>query len=211
MDIENHMDIEHHNVKSVYEIIGSHFSYTRPKIWYWIQEFLDQLPTNSHILDLGCGNGRNMIDKRHNFCGIDNCSSFIDICQQKSLHVILSGITSLPFVDNCFDYMICIAVFHHLSNTKRRMKCLHEIWRVLRPEGQILISVWSKNQSHNRKLNFNYGKNLIPWKTKKGVIEGLRYYHIFKTDELRELFMDANFHIVKWEWIHGNEVIVLQK
>jgi len=205
------MEIENTNVKSAYEIIGTHFSYTRPKIWYWIQDFLDQLSSNSSILDLGCGNGRNMIDENHNFIGVDNCSSFLNICQQKCLNVLQSDITNLPFNDNTFDNIICIAVFHHLSNIERRMKCLNEMYRVLCPCGQILISVWSKNQSHNKKLNFDYGKNLVPWKSKNGNTQCLRYYYIFENIELEKLLIKSNFIIQKWEWIHGNEVITLSK
>ena len=149
--------------------------------------------------------------KRHNFIGLDNCSSFLNICQQKSLNVLQSDITKLPFNDNTFDNIICIAVFHHLSNIERRMNCLKEMYRVLRLGGQVLISVWSKNQSHNKKLNFNYGKNLVPWKSNKGISKCFRYYYIFRCKKLEDLFLESDFSIKNWEWIHGNEVVILEK
>lgn len=56
---------------------------------------------------------------------------------------------SLPLKDNTADAVISIAVIHHLSTEKRRLKALTEIARVLRVGGEALIYVWAKQQVKN--------------------------------------------------------------
>lgn len=142
------------------------------------------------------------------FIGVDNCYNFTKICKDKKLNVILSDMTFLPFEDNTFDYIIYIASFHHLSNNELREQTLKEMKRVLKPNGEILLSVWSINQSHNKKLNFTYGDNFVPWKDKHGDVISERYYYIFNNDELKYL-LNQMFKIKEWKYNHGNEIITL--
>lgn len=200
--------MEEQYVKNVYETIANNFSSTRFSKWNWITDFVISKPLNSNILDIGCGNGRNMLYEGYNFTGIDNCENFIKICINRGLNVLAGDMTNIPFKDNSFDYIICIASFHHLSTIERRQKALKEMKRILKPGGEILISVWSINQEHNKKLNFKYGNNMIPWKDKKtGKIEQ-RYYYIFEKSELTEL-ISQEFQIKNWNYEHGNEILTL--
>ncbi len=212
-------EVENNHVKNIYDKIASDFSNKRYQPWTWITTFLDSLNqiTINNILDVGCGNGRNMLDKRYNFIGIDNCDKFIEMCRNKKLNVIKSDMTALPFEDNIFDAIISIASFHHLSSVDRRVKCLCELKRILKPNGKMLLSVWSYNQTHNKKLNFVYGDNYVPWKDCTfGAMELLKdrgmqtSLNIFNKKELQEL-LEKVFKIISWEWNHGNEIIVLQK
>ena len=146
------------------------------------------------------------------FYGVDNCIKFIELAKKVSPNVFLSDMTNLPFPDNYFDAIISIASFHHLSNNIRRNECLKEINRVLKPNGKILLSIWSINQSHNKKLDnkFIYGDNMVPFKDNKGNIIGNRYYYIFQIDEIYNL-IQKYFTIDSHDWIHGNEVFILTK
>ncbi len=204
------MEFEKLNVKNIYENIANEFSEKRMTKWNWIDNFIYSFPKYSTLLDLGCGSGRNMEYNDHNFYGIDNCVSFINIAKNKNLNVILSDMTQLPFNNTIFDGIISIASFHHLSTNERRNQCLVELKRILKTNGRILLSIWSINQSHNKKLNnkFTYGDNIVPFKDNKGNIKGNRYYYIFKLDEIKEL-LSQYFTIISHEWIHGNEVFIL--
>ena len=206
------MEFEHSNVKNVYEIIANNFSDTRHTSWKWIDDFITSYPHNSIILDIGCGNGRNMTNKNYNFYGVDNCNNFVELSKKITPNVFLSEMTLLPFPDNYFDAIISIASFHHLSTIIRRNECLKEMYRVLKPNGKILLSVWSINQSHNKKLNnkFVYGSNIVPWKDNKQNIIGNRYYYIFSIDEIYNIINNF-FHIENHNWDHGNEIFILLK
>nr|QFG74337.1 MAG: methyltransferase domain protein [Megaviridae environmental sample] len=201
--------IEQNNIQS-YNNIANQFSDKRFKPWDWIDKFITSKSEGSDILDIGCGNGRNMEYSNYNFTGVDNCKEFISICTNKNLNAIECDMTSLPFETNSFDSIISIASFHHLANHDRRELAVKEMSRVLKNDGNILLSVWSKDQSHNKKLNFTYGDNYVPWKNKDGTIKEMRYYYIFQDTEL-EALLQKYFTIYSKRWIHGNDVYILHK
>ena len=70
------MEYETKNVKNVYSKIASHFDNTRSYSWSWITQFINSNKEGSLILDIGCGNGRNMTNYKYKFIGIDNCPEF---------------------------------------------------------------------------------------------------------------------------------------
>ena len=197
-------------VKEVYEEIAPHFSNTRTYKWSWVIDFLDSLKTDSIVYDLGCGNGRNMDHGSLKFIGIDNCENFVSICKNKNLSVINSNITKIPLNNNSADAIICIAVFHHLSSTEKRIQSLLEMKRLVKPGGKILISTWSINQPQKTRRTFNnYGNNIVLWNSYGKVYE--RYYYIFKLDEIKELIKRVGLIIINYEYSCGNEVFSLMK
>jgi tRNA (uracil-5-)-methyltransferase TRM9 len=209
--------LENTRVTKTYNKIATAFSNTRTKPWDWIQKFLKSLPNKGLILDIGCGNGRNMVNvlegQNLTFKGVDSCQSFVDIAVKNGKDVILSDMCQLPFEDNSFDAILSIASFHHLSTPERREKGVQEMRRVLKPGGKILMSVWAIIQPEHSKNygKFKYGDNMVPWKNKNGEIEDERYYYIFQIEELTDLILDEDFHITNWTWNYGNEVITLGK
>ena len=85
------------------------------------------------------------------------------------------------------------------------------MFRILKPNGMALISVWSKNQPEKTKRRFDsYGDQMVSWKSVKGD-EYFRYYYIFKIDELIELFNLTGFKVVKHCWDCGNEIFIVKK
>jgi tRNA (uracil-5-)-methyltransferase TRM9 len=206
------MEFETEHVKSIYENIANNFSDKRFSSWDWIDNFIYSIPKESTILDIGCGNGRNMKYPNYNFYGVDNCSNFVKLAKQISPNVYLADMTYLPFDDSSFDAIISIASFHHLSSPERREQALYEMYRVLKPNGKILMSIWSINQSHNKKLDnkFVYGDNIVPFKNNKGDNIGNRFYYIFQLAEIYNL-ISKYFRIETHNWIHGNEIFILYK
>ena len=207
------MEIEKNFVFDTYDKIAHHFNDTRHYKWKWISDFVEELnykDKNKNVLDLGCGNGRNMEYDGLNFIGVDTCEEFVNICLSKNLNCILSDMCSLPFKKDSFDAILCIESFHHLASRERRINSLLEMHRILKPSGKILLSVWSKNQPKKTKRVFNeYGDNIVKW-NKDGKIYD-RFYYIFKKDELEELFLSCNFKIDSHVWDCGNEVYTLIK
>ena len=65
---------EQRNVINVYEIISKEFSDTRRSVWKGVQEFLGKLETKLTGIEIGCGNGKNMLFRNDLIMeGIDTC------------------------------------------------------------------------------------------------------------------------------------------
>ena len=199
-------------VTDVYNKIGGHFDVTRVNHWTWITDFISKLPNDSYILDNGCGNGRNMTYPNHRFKGIDSAKTFIDICIKKGLDCELGDICHLPFEDNTFDAILCIATFHHLSSPKRRLQTLNEMYRVLKPGGKVLLSVWSIIQPpKTRRVFKSFGDTIVPWMNSNKSEIYKRYYYIFELDEICYLFRNTGFKKTCHLWDTGNEIFELVK
>ena len=52
--------LETEYVNKVYDQIAPHFDHTRYKPWPGVENFVKSLPDGSLLLDVGCGNGRNL-------------------------------------------------------------------------------------------------------------------------------------------------------
>ena len=212
--------IEKTAVKEIYTEIAQHFSNKRQNQWDWITRFVqnvneDKINKSINVLDIGCGNGRNMTEFNPEICsvfGIDNCEEFVKICNDRGLNVIHTDMSQMPFTDNYFHYFLSIASFHHLSTIERRIQTLREINRVARVGAKMLISVWSLKQPENtpqsKKIKW-YGDNFVPW-NKNGRIYD-RYYYIFKVDEITNLFNKTGWKVISHNWEYGNEVFIITK
>lgn len=180
--------MEKTHVNDVYDEIAEHFDDTRFSIWDMVRNFLEN-KADLKGLDVGCGNGKNMLYPK-NMVGVEKCKKLVDICRNKQLNVAEGDCCELSFEDNSFDYLICIAVFHHLDSIERRKKAIEEFNRVVKPGGKVLVSVWSY-ENQEAKRNFHPGDNLVPWRRQKDKKIFKRYYHIFSEKMIRSYFANA--------------------
>jgi len=216
------------DIKEIYNQISDEFDRTRITVWPNVKNFLDPILENSLLLDVGCGNGKNMLYRKDlNFIGIDISSKQVDICRKKGLDVLEADIRNLLFESKSFDNIICIATYHHLDNDIDREKSLNELYRVLKRGGKILITVLAMEQPeiYRRKISvarqkflveqpedsrFKFTKRdeLISWNHKFE-----RYYHIYREGDLIEEINRLNnkFKIENIGWEFGNWWIVLSK
>lgn len=187
-----------------YDLIANHFDKTRHALWPGVVEFLDSVPSGSTILDLGCGNGK-YLPVRATDCTIhacDTCAPLLEIARARcpSAHCTLADGRNLPYANSSFDVIISIAVLHHLDG-KGRDQFIKEIRRVLKPGGQILITVWCTAASAHRSARQKWrhlGNNdyIVPWHDKSGVIYD-RFYHLFTKEEAYAL---GTIHLEKDNW-----------
>lgn len=199
-------------VCDIYNKISYDFNHTRMYVWPWMRDYLDSIAMNNKVLDIGCGNGRNMLYRNYelDMYGIDNCQEFVKLCHSKYLNVKYSDMTYLPYSDNFFDNIICIASFHHLYTHERRVSALQEMKRVLKNGGEICLSVWSKNQPAKTRVVFEkYGDNIVKWCDSKTGVQYDRYYYIFEINELCDLFDLCGLKLVKHYYDCGNEIFIL--
>ena len=202
------------SIENVYDKIAPHFNNTRHRIWGSVKKFMNSLEEGSKIIEIGCGNGKNMLYRNDlNFIGCDISQAQVDICLSKGLDVKKSNMTSLSFNDSIFDYGICIATYHHLDNDDDRKKALYEMYRVLKTGGKVLLTVWAMEQDKESTFRFHNSDEMVPWKSRDDGIIYLRYYHIYRNQELVEEInrLCPLFKILEVEWELGNWVVVLEK
>lgn len=221
--------------KIIYNEIADEFNVYRVKVWPCVARFLAKFNSNQLLLDIGCGNGKNMIGYNNlQFKGIDFSDKMVEICQSKNLDVIEASMTSIPFEDNMFDGFIAVASYHHLMNDTDRSLALTSMYRVMKPNSMGLIVVWaeeqdmytysSKKQQNNQVTKFNFKKEphkitskfgfdeMVLWKSKNGK-HYERYYHIYSKDDLKNEInsFEPRFTIQDVGWERGNWFVIVKK
>lgn len=108
----------------------------------------DLIKTTGLILDLGCGTGF-VTEKLDNAIGIDYSIKMLKLCP-KNLRVVCANSSRLPFKSEVFDLVFSLTVLQDVSDIEM---AINEIKRVLRPKGNIILSVLNKNKINEiRKL-----------------------------------------------------------
>ena len=201
-------------IKDVYNNIATEFDRSRFRIWPCVYNFLDKIRDGSSMLDIGCGNGKNMTVKPTlNFKGIDLSEQLVNICKKKGLDVIEANMTSIPFSDCSFDGFISVASYHHLDNDQDRQKALDEMFRILKSGGKGLIVVWAMEQPSDSNFNFTKSDELVKWKNNVTKEIFYRYYHIYRENELENEIkkLEPRFKINLVGWEKGNWWIQIEK
>ena len=94
-------DFEKKCVHDVYSTIAEHFDNTRYHTWPKIQDFVNSVPSNSTIYDIGCGNGRNMnIRKDCQFIGYDNNLQLLERAKNNNCKCYYGDNLQLPLNDD---------------------------------------------------------------------------------------------------------------
>lgn len=156
------------------------------------------------FLDVGCGEGRHVIHAclEHNILGIgvDISSRDLKTARERffpftefNLHsqffLQQTDATRLPFLDNSFDKIICSEVLEHIENYSG---VLSEIYRVLKPNGVLAVSVpraWPEK---------------ICWQLSSAYhqVEG-GHIRIFNASKLRNEIESLSFEFTHRYWAHA--------
>jgi len=205
------------NSQKNWDIIARSFDKTRRKPWEQCIRFINALPKNYVTADIACGNGRHLIPfaKRcKRVIGLDFSKELLKIVKEKlekekldNVELLHSNVLELPLKDESIDAVLFIAAIHNIKGRENRIKTLKEIKRILKKNGKILISVWSRWQDKYRKEFFKrwftqlgreeFGDIDIYWRQ-----HGLnipRFYHLYSKKEFLKDLKEAGFKIVEVE------------
>jgi ubiquinone/menaquinone biosynthesis C-methylase UbiE len=206
-------------IQKIFNEIAVEFDITRYKPWPQTVEFIESLPKGGTILDLGCGNGRNIkylasVGKNLKIIGLDFSIRMLRIAREKvkqlglekNMDLILGDVIQLPLKNKSMDGAIFVAALHHIPSSNQRLASLMELERVLRPKASAFISVWDFEQERfetelEKQLNDppkegEFGDVYVPWLGKRGMKQN-RFYHLFYKDELEELINQTKLKILK--------------
>lgn len=138
--------------RSFYEALGEEglAARTRPE---WdariMADLAEFLPPNQRILDVGCGYGRIAVPLAlagHQVSGLDLSEALIRAARSRAtaagaaIEFVVGSMADLPYPDDSFDRVLCLwSAFHELLVEPEQRRALHEMWRVLAPDGLCLI------------------------------------------------------------------------
>lgn len=150
----------------------------------WLDRFLDLLPVNGQILDIGCGNGMPIADYfiRQGFqvSGVDSSPPMIDRCLQRfpEQRWAVADMRTLA-LGNRFDGLIAWDSFFHLTREDQR-----QMFTIFRQHANSLaVLMFTSGTSNGEAI---------------GTFEGEALYHAsLAPEEYRQLLQEQGFSVVK--------------
>lgn len=220
--------MDNKTIKKIIELNNSLYekqflSWHKTRISLWekpVINFLKKIKDNSSLLDLGCGNARlyQYLTKKPNFKKINLTYLGVD----KSKRIIKLNKTNYPLgnfeiIDalkmnykNKFNYIISLALLHHIPSEKLQIIFLKKCYTALKKEGILFISVWNRwnlkyQKFSNQKkqfLDMNKNDYIVPWKN----TQESRFIHAFTKTELIRITQKTNFKNIKVFYADRNDI-----
>jgi 2-polyprenyl-3-methyl-5-hydroxy-6-metoxy-1,4-benzoquinol methylase len=185
-----------------------------------LTSILPYIPKGARVLDVGCGNGRlaMLLDQERpgvTYTGVDAAPELVEVARAQAGQLGISTEFHIldisrpgwsdPFRGESFDYIVILAVLHHIPSFKLRARALREIAELLAPRGRVLLSTWQFVDSERlrRKIvdwtevgvpagALEPGDYLLDW-NRGG--RGLRYCHLVNEVELRQLAAESSLSV----------------
>ncbi|MFA6198589.1 MAG: class I SAM-dependent methyltransferase [Patescibacteria group bacterium] len=181
----------------VYNKIAEDYASVFSKPSEYLDEFLELVPTNGKILDVGCGNGVDCLyvkQKGFNVVGVDMSAKMLEIARSKApgIEYRQGDMRNLQFHENEFDGIIASCSLIHIPK-QDVPKTLQRFTGFLKQDGAIYIQL----QSGTSEEVFVDE----PFKPDEKL-----FVNVISPDEIELLLRNAGFEIV-----HKHEIQSLKK
>lgn len=169
--------------KTFYRDLARQFSSTRMRVQPGIKRIIAQIPENTIILDIGCGNGELFLELSRTgfqgiYTGIDFSPEMVTIAKDRSSRHFLKimdndglKVNNPIFLERdvsdsnwssglpskTYNYILAFSVLHHIPGLKMRINFLLEAHKLLHPDGFLYFSVWQFLNSPKLR------KRIVPW------------------------------------------------
>jgi SAM-dependent methyltransferase len=112
------------------------------------------LPPGASLLDAGCGSGRTLdeLARRGHARGIELNPEGLAAARARGYDVLEAPVEAIPHEDGSFDLVTCLDVIEHTDDD---VATLHELARVTKPGGRLIVTVpahprlWSRHDEVN--------------------------------------------------------------
>ena len=155
-------------------------------VWKGPPLYESPFPPGLDILELGCGNGKNipaLLKTASSVTAVDFSRNAVQLSREQftdeNISVIEADVCCLPFEDEKFDAVCSIHILEHLSE-KDRTQSRNEICRVLKPGGFLAVRVFSID-------DMRFGKGVEVEKNTFSRGNGINY-HYYTNNELESIF-----------------------
>jgi tRNA (uracil-5-)-methyltransferase TRM9 len=211
--------------RQFYQTFAVQFSATRGRLQPGVQRVLGQLPLDTAVLDLGCGNGqlaRDLLRRGFTgaYLGLDFSPGLLSLASQgmpDNFAFIQADLACAGWEDalqgRSFDYALAFAVLHHLPGRAMRRRLLSGVRACLPDGGRLIHSEWQFLNSPRLRARIqpwesasltatqvDEGDFLLDWRAGGS---GLRYAHHFSEAELDDLAQDCGFRILETFYSDG--------
>jgi SAM-dependent methyltransferase len=124
-------------------------------IYLFDQILRGRFDARTRVLDAGCGDGRNLIYLlQHGVTcyGVDEDAAAIEVMRRTASRLapqvpadnfVVASIDQLPHADGSMDVVLASAVLHFARDEEHWTMMVHEMWRVLAPNGLLFARLAS--------------------------------------------------------------------
>jgi SAM-dependent methyltransferase len=159
--------------------------HNRGRLWGGSAKDLPVLPTDSVVLELGCGNGKTLagMPTDGRIAALDTSPEALRLCRTSAQNAdqILANACILPFRESCFDFVFAFHVTGHMLLPSREALA-REATRVLANGGKLFFREFGTEDMRSRhgeeveSNTFRRGNDILT--------------HYFTKSEVEDLFND---------------------
>lgn len=183
-------------------------------VGHWSKKF-----TEKRVIEIGCGHGHHLLygeQDYKNYIGLDIEYKYTATLQSRyeNASVVNGDAYRLPFADNSADAVLSIYNLEHLKKLEAGLK---EIYRILKPEGELLIGLPAEGG-----FAYDLGRNLTskPYMEKKYGIDYDAVVHYEHCNTFKEIAksLEKDYEIINRRYIpfpflpsvHFNVIVCLR-
>lgn len=136
------------------------------------------IPKNKTGIEIGVGTGR-FAEPLNIKSGVEPSENMARLAEQRGITVYRAYAENLPIDNASFDFVLMVTAVCFLSDIP---KAFSEVYRILKPQGEIILAIVDKNSDLGKKYEKEKSEN--------------KFYkdaHFHSTQEITELLKQADF------------------